>query len=281
MAALLDASDILQRWKSAATEEATGAVKEPYLTEDEIRRQALEDRQKRARSERFTAIEGEMFKGRHLVQTGAGKQYAVTLHDPAAGLGRCSCPDYIGNRLGTCKHLIYLTAFLRRKRDLTHRLAKETFPFFDIYWDSAHDQPRLFHERRPMDGKGLGKILSAHFDKDGFFKKEDIEALVPLLDELKAFKAVRVGSAVLGRLASLLQEKQLADLTRSVPHPKIKLKARLYPYQKEGVRFGLFKRAALIGDEMGLGKTLQAIGLAISKKRCSASKRCWWSLRPR
>ena len=130
-----------------------------------------------------------------------------------------------------------------------------------------------------MAGNGLGKILGAHFDKQGFFRKEGIEALVPLLDELKAFKAVRVGSAVLSRLESLLQEKQLADLTRSVPHP-FKLKTRLYPYQEEGVRFGLFKRAALIGDEMGLGKTLQAIALAISKKEVFGL-RCWWSLRRR
>ena len=266
VAALLDTCDILQRWKSAAADEATGAVKEPYLTEDEIRRQALEDRQKRARSERFAVIEGEMYKGRHLLQTDTGKQYAVTLHDPASGRGHCSCPDYAGNRLGTCKHLIYLTSFLRQKRDFKRRLAKEMFPFFDIYWDSAHDRPRLFHERRLMDGNGLGKILASHFDKQGFFRKESIEALVPLLDELKAFKAVRVGPAVLSRLESLLQEKQLADLARSVPHPAVKLKARLYPYQEEGVRFGLFKRAALIGDEMGLGKTLQAIALAISKK---------------
>jgi superfamily II DNA or RNA helicase len=266
VAALLDTRDILQRWKSAAADEATGAIEEPCLTEDEIRRQALEDRRKRARSERFTVIEGEMYKGRHLLQTDTGKQYAVTLHDPAAGRGHCSCPDYAGNRLGTCKHLIYLTSFMRQKRDFKPRLAKETFPFFDIFWDSAQDRPRLFHERRPMDGNGLGKILASHFDKQGFFRKESIEALVPLIDELKAFKAVRVGSAVLSRLESLLQEKQLADLARSVPHPAVKLKAQLYPYQEEGVRFGLFKRAALIGDEMGLGKTLQAIALAISKK---------------
>jgi SNF2 family DNA or RNA helicase len=70
----------------------------------------------------------------------------------------------------------------------------------------------------------------------------------------------------LDRLEPLLQEKQLADLARSVPHPALKLKTRLYPYQEEGIRFGLFKRAALLGDEMGLGKTLQAIALAISKK---------------
>ncbi len=40
----------------------------------------------------------------------------------------------------------------------------------------------------------------------------------------------------------------------------------LYPYQKEGVRYCLYRRAALIGDEMGLGKTLQAISVSILKK---------------
>ena len=93
-----------------------------------------------------------------------------------------------------------------------------------------------------------------------------LAAFVPLLDELKAFKAVRVSSAVMGRLELLLQEQQLEDLAREIPPPRVKLKARLYPYQMDGVRFGLFKRAALIGDEMGLGKTLQAIALAAAKK---------------
>ncbi|MFO7709071.1 MAG: SNF2-related protein, partial [Desulfobacterales bacterium] len=266
VAALLDARGIMQRWKSAAADDATGSAKDPCLSEDEIRHQALEDRRKRARTERFTVIEGDMFKGRHLLQTDTGRQYTVTLHDPASGRGHCSCPDYAVNRLGTCKHLIYLTAFFRRKRDFKRRLINEKFPFFDIYWDSAVDRPRLFHERRRMEGNGLGEILAANFDQQGFFKKEKIDALVPLLDELKAFKAVRVGSAVLDRLEPLLQEKQLAELARSVPHPALKLKTRLYPYQEEGIRFGLFKRAALLGDEMGLGKTLQAIALAISKK---------------
>jgi hypothetical protein len=118
VAVLLDVRDIVGRWKAAVQSPPTNATgKEPSLSEDEIRRQALEDRQKRAQSEKFTVIEGEMFKGQHLLQTDAGKQYVVTQHDPAEGRGHCGCPDYAGNRLGTCKHLIYLTAFLRRKRD--------------------------------------------------------------------------------------------------------------------------------------------------------------------
>ena len=52
----------------------------------------------------------------------------------------------------------------------------------------------------------------------------------------------------------------------SEPLPSLSaLKTRLYPYQEEGVRFGLYRKAALIGDEMGLGKTLQGIALAILK----------------
>ncbi|MBR1543506.1 MAG: DEAD/DEAH box helicase [Muribaculaceae bacterium] len=39
------------------------------------------------------------------------------------------------------------------------------------------------------------------------------------------------------------------------------LKVEPYPYQREGIIFGLDKRRLLIGDEPGLGKTLQSIGI--------------------
>lgn len=39
------------------------------------------------------------------------------------------------------------------------------------------------------------------------------------------------------------------------------LKVQPYPYQLEGIAFGLQKRRFLIGDEPGLGKTLQSIGV--------------------
>jgi len=41
----------------------------------------------------------------------------------------------------------------------------------------------------------------------------------------------------------------------------------LFPYQKEGVEFVLFKKAAIIADEMGLGKTIQAAAAAVLKKQ--------------
>ncbi len=42
------------------------------------------------------------------------------------------------------------------------------------------------------------------------------------------------------------------------------LRIEPYPYQAEGIRFGLNKRRLLIGDEPGLGKTLQSIGIVDS-----------------
>ena len=42
---------------------------------------------------------------------------------------------------------------------------------------------------------------------------------------------------------------------------KHNLKIEPYPYQREGIIFGLDKHRLLIGDEPGLGKTLQSIGI--------------------
>lgn len=42
---------------------------------------------------------------------------------------------------------------------------------------------------------------------------------------------------------------------------KLNLKVQPYPYQKEGIGFGLKHKRVIIGDEPGLGKTLQSIGI--------------------
>jgi hypothetical protein len=60
---------------------------EPFLSAEEIKTQALDDRRKRARIEQFAVTLGDMFKGDHLLTTPKGRQYHVTLHDPAGGEG--------------------------------------------------------------------------------------------------------------------------------------------------------------------------------------------------
>ncbi len=263
VAVLLDVRDQLDRWKPIGPPELT---EEPFLTPEEIRKQALADRESRARTEAFTVSEGEMLKGIHLIQTKAGKQYEVTLHDPENGKGHCTCPDFLTNRLGTCKHLIFFGKYFKKKPGFKSALERERFPFVDIFWDSETDQPRLFSERPSSEIDDMEPPLSRFFDSEGRFTGRSLQELMPLLTALDQNKRVRVQPTVLAHLDAVLEDEQMVELSRTTQVGSCGLKTQLYPYQEEGMRFALFKKAALIGDEMGLGKTIQAIALAVKKK---------------
>ncbi len=73
--------------------------KDEWLRPEEIRELAVADRHLRARKETFTVIPGEMIKGEHLVETDLGRQYTVTLHDPATAAG--PLPDQSARHLQT------------------------------------------------------------------------------------------------------------------------------------------------------------------------------------
>jgi SNF2 family DNA or RNA helicase len=239
-----------------------------YLSYEEIKQQALEDRRKRAKNEKFKVIQGDMLKGDHLVTTVKGRQYQVTLHNPAAAVGHCSCPDFYSNKLSTCKHLIFLSSFLKEQKGFTDHLAQETFPYIDIFWESAAGKPRLFHERDSEgNGEELSGLLTEIFDEQNLFRKENVADFIPYLPKLERYKQVRVQEPVMRKLTNAATDNELSHAaTRPLSDISRYLKVVPYAYQEEGIKFGLYKKAVLIGDEMGLGKTLQAIGLSIFKK---------------
>ena len=268
VAALLDAAHLVERWQRAREVNLPppSPTGEEAMTPEEVRQMAVEDRQRRAKSETFTVTRGDMFKGDHLVATAQGRQYRVTLQDPARGVGHCSCPDYLTNRLGTCKHIIHLAAVLRQESGFSKKVGRERFPFVDLYWDSETDGPRLFYETGRSAPAFDPALTGACFDAGGRFTGGRLADLVPVLDRLEGIKAVRIREAVLARVGAEMDRDQIAALAAGQTVAPPALKMRLYPYQEEGVRFALFKESALIGDEMGLGKTLQAIAAAIQKK---------------
>ncbi len=277
VAVLLDVRDRLGGWKGSiqkkmppkaeADKRVEAEPQEPYLTPEEIRTQAIEDRKKRSASESFTFIRGDMFKGEHLVETPGDKQYVVTLLDPEKEHGHCTCPDFLTNRLETCKHLIFALREVKKDPQYKKRLPKERFPFLDIYWDSANEAPRLFCERDPSEIEEIAPLLPEYFYEKGRFRKSDLTEMLPLISALEGNKRVRIQEPVFERLDDALLDRQLAEMAGDGTLPPLEMiKTRLYPYQVDGIRFALYKKAALIGDEMGLGKTLQAIVLAILKR---------------
>ncbi len=266
VAALLDARDIVERWRSVAESAVAEDTPEPYLAPEEIKALALEDRKKRARSETFSVTEGDMFKGEHLVTNTQGKSYTVTLHDPEQGKGHCTCPDYLTNRLGTCKHLLFLWSHFKKRRGFKARIAREKFPYVDLFWDSESQHPMLFSELSSHRIKDVSVLMQRHFDTDGRFKGQDLTDLMPFIDAVGRDKRFRVQDSVLDHMNLTLQHRHLNEMEKGLTEPAIDLKTQLYPYQQQGVAFCALKTSALIGDEMGLGKTLQAIGTAMVKK---------------
>ncbi len=213
-----------------------------------------------------------MLKGDHLVTTTKGRQYQVTLHDPRAGIGHCSCPDFHFNQLGTCKHLHFISEFLVEKKDFARRVSEEIFPYIDIFWDSEAGRPRVFHEfeNGRMDGE-LAGLLSEIFDEQNLFRQDDVAEFIPYLAKLEGYKQVRVQEPVLGKLNNIAMDHELrhAAAGSSTDFNNF-LKVIPYPYQQAEMVFGLYKKAVLIGDEMGLGKTLQAIGLCVALESCES-----------
>jgi len=268
VAVMLDIRDKLEGCKDVTTHADLSATptEEEYLTPEEIKEQALKDRKKRAVSEEFKIIPGDMYKGEHLLETVRGNQYQVTLHDPRKGVGHCSCPDFATNHLGTCKHIIFLSEMFGRKRGFINNVEKERFPFIDIFWDSNHNRPRLFNEMSTQETGDIADLLAENFDDRGCFFSGEPEKFLTFVARLKGDKRVRIQEAVFQKIDDRICSMQSEGIVdKNLPSLSF-LKTKLYPYQKEGVDFGLHKHAVLIGDEMGLGKTLQAIALAVLKK---------------
>ncbi len=267
VAAALNARDILlkhEKTKMPIVEDEDD--ENPYLNEDEIRLQALEDRKKRAKSESFEVIQGEMYKGEHIIINKAKKKYTVTLHDPMNARGHCTCPDYLTNCLGTCKHIEFLVPFLTKQPGFKKKIVRENFPFIDIYWDSLLQQPKLFKEDNGLvKGKILEILFSFFDDKGRYIMGEDLSGVMTLLQKTREYRHINIRETLLSRVEKFLDTQQIKALSAE-PMPEPDLKIPLYPYQKEGVTFGIYKKGVLIGDEMGLGKTIQAISLGILKK---------------
>jgi len=244
-----------------------------YLTYDEIKAQALDDRIKRAKKDVFKVIQGDMFKGEHYIETVSKKQYQVIMHDPKAGLGHCSCPDYLTNQLNTCKHIIFLKNYFSSIKNFKKQVKKERFSLIDIFWDSKKNAPKLFFDPQSITNPEIIDLLTRFFNEKGEFIKSDLSSIIELVPFVYGNKQMIIQPQVMNQVQNHLQNNQLKTLETDYRFDYSQIKTELYDYQKEGVEFSLFKKSVLIGDEMGLGKTLQAITLSLLKKELFGFKK--------
>ena len=197
--------------------------------------------------------------GEYFVKNASSRsEYKVIYRGASSKWNFCSCMDFKTSGLGTCKHIEAV------KLD-RHCKPSPVPSYSSVYLDYRGE--RSVRIRIGADDEEALSALAAHyFCKDGTLRKTAYASFGKFLIEAKAinpsFRCYQdaidyvVNTRDREKRTKLIEEKYSDTAIDSL------LRTRLYPYQKEGIRFAAKAGKAIIADEMGLGKTVQAIGVA-------------------
>jgi superfamily II DNA or RNA helicase len=204
--------------------------------------------------------------------------------------GRCDCPDFVKNSLGTCKHVMTVIDHLHGRPRLLRQALKERewrdpSPAGGMMWDPirplegpgdwldrvawvapggsaksrANPEPIATRWFRPAtDGR---QVLKNTYWGNAARRLELVQDLIKLISSSAAGAEQDPALRVLlerekKRLGPLVDHSlSPAELRKALKG----MKRPLYPYQREGVERFLAAGHLLLADDMGLGKTAQAI----------------------
>jgi superfamily II DNA or RNA helicase len=244
--------------------------KEPVaeLSETELIQQALRERAERARSERMkirSTDRSRPWTDYEVLSTLSGKTYRVALRGFQPGVSYCSCPDFRSNTLGTCKHLLKVTALVKRRfsTEQLRRPYRRKRIAVHLRYDSditlrvevpAKLSPEAADLVNPLVGKPISDVLGlmARLKKlevlqEDFHVYPDAEEWIQ--ERLHAER-------ILGQVRAIRKDPARHPLRTTL------LRVPLLPYQLDGVAFAVGAGRAVLADDMGLGKTIQGVGVA-------------------
>lgn len=197
------------------------------------------------------------------------RTYRVAIRGNGLGDNFCTCPDFVTNTLGTCKHIEFTLARLRHIKGGARALkAGHHPPYSEIYLQ--YGAQRIVRIRIGTDCPPDLRTLIGEYFKDGALRPDAFAKFNEFLSATARFEhELRCHDDVLSFIAEVRdrdRRTQLIDAAfpRGIHSPALDtlLKVKLYDYQKEGALFAVRAGRCLIGDEMGLGKTIQAIAAA-------------------
>ncbi len=234
-----------------------------YTREGMIQR-VLEERLDRAKKANYKVVLSDNLFGEHTLINEKGKSYQVTLKDFEAKTGYINNIDWKTNKLGTTKHILYLFNYLEDNPTKTKQLNK-TFPFIEIYTDPLNDYKIswFFPEKLHDDEQ---RLLNSYFGTKKCIEHSKSAPFFSFLQKSKDFDRIKIREEVYEKIESYYEKSELNQLEQQIVLDFSPINATLYPYQKEGIQFSVFKKGVIIADEMGLGKTIQSIAAAILKK---------------
>ncbi|MGF1586292.1 MAG: DEAD/DEAH box helicase [Bacteroidales bacterium] len=202
--------------------------------------------------------------GDHILINEKGIRYKIFLRDFEKETGYSDSMDSKLNKLGTSKHIMFAFAFLKNNKNLYEKLDKQ-YPFIEIFLDPLNENKISWNYPHELS-VDENLLISRYFRNSSFIENDRLTGMLRFVKEAARLPRICIRPEVIEKIEAAWEFKLMDDLQTNYSPDFSKIKAGLYPYQKEGICFTLFKKASIIADEMGLGKTLQAIGSAIMKK---------------
>ncbi|MGA1870528.1 MAG: SNF2-related protein [bacterium] len=234
-------------------------------TRQGMARRVLEERNEKAKRAAYRIEFSDNIFGEHILFNEKAKSYKLTFRDFKEEYGYCSCPDYQRNKLGTCKHLIF--AFNNFKAlHKTINTQKQTYPFVEIFLDPLSNYQITWYYPHKLS-ENIESLINKYFQNDSVLPDDRIIDFLGFIKEAEEYKQIYIRTEVLEKIENAYNKRMLEQIKDKSEIDFSRIKATLFPYQKEGIKFAAFKEGAIIADEMGLGKTIQAIGIALIKKK--------------
>lgn len=241
-----------------------------YTREGMIRR-VLAERKVKAEKANYRIELASNIYGDHILTNEKGVKYKIFLRDFDKETGYSDSPDARKNKLGTTKHIMYVFRKLKEDEKLFKRLSKD-FPFIEIFCDPLNDYKISWFYPNNLELKE--RLLITKFFKDKNYIEDDcLLDFLGFIEEAQNEDRIVIRPEVREKVELAYENKLLTEIESQTTLSYDNIKAQLYDYQKQGVQFVTFKKAAIIADEMGLGKTLQAITATVKKKEIFDFKR--------
>lgn len=222
-------------------------------------------REQAAREEHFgiEPVDAENKSGVFMVSSPKSRQkYKVVYRGDDSEWNFCSCLDFKTSRLHTCKHLESVKLWLQDNDKHYPRLGLP--PYTSVYLH--YGKQREVRIRIGKDNRDAFEHLASHyFDENLTLNENGYRDFFQMLGEARAINdTFRCYDDAINYV---LVQRELPHRQKAVEQFSdddldTMMHTKLYPYQREGIRFASSAGHALIADEMGLGKTIQAIGTA-------------------
>jgi hypothetical protein len=255
----------------ASDDKVTRGVREPVSTLEMERRVRVQ----RGSTELFEVEPHPAARvyGKYDVGSPSSRRYEVEIRAVDAHQNGCSCPDFETNGLGTCKHIEAVLHWCRTRSFAAVGRATRSGPPAPFVYLATDGEPTVALRLVANASPTQRRVAARWFDGIGRAKTSVGESWSALEQDLVAAgiavapEVVRFAHRVIESEQQRRRVRKIEASVRAAGGEQPGFRAKLYPYQVDGVAFLASRGRALLADDMGLGKTAQAIAAMMVLRR--------------